>query len=288
MISSGINTRNIPSASEILQFDVIGEDCFRALHNLDNLAGVTFGGQALGQALAAATLTVPDWHCHSLSGFFIRGGIIDEAIDYFVERLSDSRKFATRRVRARQRGRTIFEMLCSFHEGEEGVHHEFVDMGNPPPPESLQNLQEFGEANRHRLPQMVVDILAKPYLFELRLLKPELYFEKPSEAKRDYWFRTSSAQDISDARSHHALLALMSDYWLPGTIAVPHGRQVGMRLLASLNHTLRIHAPVTVNEWLLYRTESHWASGGRGLAEGKIFTQDGRLIASVSQEAVLR
>lgn len=287
MINS-ISTRAIPSATEILQLDIIGEDHFRALHNLDNLAGVTFGGQALGQALAAANLTVPAWHCHSLSGFFIRGGIINESIEYKVERLSDSRRFATRQVRAEQRGRTIFEMLCSFHEGEEGVRHEFTDMGNPPPPESLQNLQEFAQANRHRLPDIVADILAKPYLFELRLLEPELYFENPTEAKRDYWFRTPSAIDVQDPRSHHALLALMSDYWLPGTIAVPHGRQVGMRLLASLNHTLRIHAPAKVDEWLLYRTESHWANHGRGLAEGKIFTQAGQLVASVSQEAVLR
>lgn len=285
---SNISTQAVPSASELLEFDTLGEDHFRARYNLDNLAGMTFGGQALGQALAAATRTVADWHCHSLSGLFIRSGIIAEPIEYRVARLSDSRKFATRRVSAEQRGRTIFEMLCSFHEGEEGVRHEFTDMGNPPPPESLLNLQAFSEANQHRLPGVVVDILAKPYLFELRLLEPDLYFDNPTEAKRDFWFRTPSAQGIENERSHHALLALMSDYWLPGTVAVPHGRELGMRLLASLNHTLRIHAPVKVDEWLLYRTNSHWANNGRGLVEGKIFTQAGQLVASVSQEAVLR
>ena len=283
-----MSSNGFPSATEILQLEQIGEDRFRSQHNLDNLTGVTFGGQALGQALTAATHTVADWHCHSLSGFFMRGGIIEETIDYSVERLSDSRNFATRRVRAEQRGRAIFEMLCSFHAGGEGFRHQFVEMGSPPPPESLLNLQEFAEANRHRLPQVAVDILSKPYLFELRLLDPELHFRQPTVATRDFWFRTPSAVEVHDVRAHHALLALMSDYWLLGTITIPHGREAGSRFLASLNHTLRIHAPVKANEWLLYRTTSHWASNGRGVADGNIFSQDGQLIASASQEAVLK
>jgi acyl-CoA thioesterase II len=80
----------------------------------------------------------------------------------------------------------------------------------------------------------------------------------------------------------------MSDYWLPGTIAVPHRHEAGIKFLASLNHSLWIHAAVKVDQWLLYRTESHWAANGRGLVTGKIFSQSGELIASVAQEAVLR
>lgn len=282
------SNRYIPNATEMLQFDVIEDDLFRARHNLDNMAGVTFGGQALGQSLAAATLTVNDWHCHSISGFFMRGGIIDDAIDYRVERLSDSRRFATRRVSAIQGGRVIFELLCSFHEGEDGVHHQFTDLGNPPTPESLIDLQVFAQENKHRLPENIFALLSKPYIFELRMLDLETYFETPDMAFRDYWLRIPSAADINDPRDHHSLLALLSDYWLPGTIAIPHGRNAGVKLLASLNHSLWIHAPVKVDQWLLYRTESHWAGNGRGLATGKIFSQTGQLIASVTQEAVLR
>ncbi|WP_269620112.1 acyl-CoA thioesterase [Zhongshania sp. BJYM1] len=283
-----INSRYIPNAAEMLQFETIGEDRFRASHNLDNMAGVTFGGQALGQSLAAATLTVDGWQCHSLSGVFMRGGIIDEPIDYVVARLSDSRNFATRRVTAEQRGRVIFELLCSFHKGEEGLCHQFADLGNPADPESLLSLDQFAKQNAHRLPEHIVAVLTKPYIIELRMLKPEHYFDSPDTAFRDYWIRLPSASVVSDERDHHSLLALLSDYWLPGTIAVPHGRDSGVSFLASLNHSMWIHAPVKVDQWLLYRTESHWAANGRGLATGKIFTQTGQLIATVTQEAVLR
>ena len=177
MVNISTSTRYIPNASEMLQFEEIGKDLFRARHNLDNMAGVTFGGQALGQSLAAATLTVDDWQCHSLSGVFMRGGIIDEPIDYRVERLSDSRSFATRRVTAEQRGRVIFELQSSFHKGETGLSHQFADLGSPADPESLLNLAQFAKQNAHRLPEHIVAVLSKPYIFELRMLEPEHYFD---------------------------------------------------------------------------------------------------------------
>jgi acyl-CoA thioesterase-2 len=287
-VNISTNTRYIPTASEMLQLDEIGKDRFRARHNLDNMAGVTFGGQALGQSLAAATRTVSNWQCHSLNGVFMRGGIIDDAIDYVVERLSDSRNFATRRVTAEQGGRVIFELQCSFHAGEQGICHQFTDLGNPADPESLISLEMFAQQNNHRLPEHIIAVLSKPYIFELRMLNPEHYFDGPDTAFRDFWIRTPSAADIGDERDHHSLLALMSDYWLPGTIAVPHRHEAGIKFLASLNHSLWIHAAVKVDQWLLYRTESHWAANGRGLVTGKIFSQSGELIASVAQEAVLR
>jgi acyl-CoA thioesterase-2 len=280
--------RHIPNATEILQLDTIGVDRFRAGFNLDNMAGVTFGGQALGQSLVAATQTIEDWPCHSLSGIFMRGGNIDAPIEYSVERLKDGRSFASRRVRAEQNGRAIFEMLCSFHSGEAGLKHQFANMGNPPDPESLLNLQDFAKMNNHRLPAPIADILSKPYIFEVCLLEPEQYFKTPTSSTRDFWFRIPSAVDVEEQHSHQALLALMSDYWMPGTIAVTHGAEASTRSMSSLNHSLWIHAPVRANEWLLYRTESDWAQNGRGLCRGHIFKQSGQLVASATQEALLR
>ena len=43
-----------------------------------------------------------------------------------------------------------------------------------------------------------------------------------------------------------------------------------------------------MDEWLLYTQESPSASGGRGLAQGRIYSRDGRLVASVAQEAMVR
>jgi acyl-CoA thioesterase-2 len=43
-----------------------------------------------------------------------------------------------------------------------------------------------------------------------------------------------------------------------------------------------------VDEWLLYAQQSPWAGGARALTRGQIFTREGRLVASVSQEGLVR
>jgi len=57
---------------------------------------------------------------------------------------------------------------------------------------------------------------------------------------------------------------------------------------ASLDHTIWFHRPFRADEWWLYDQLSPSASGGRGLAFGRVFTQDSRLVATVAQEGLIR
>jgi len=43
-----------------------------------------------------------------------------------------------------------------------------------------------------------------------------------------------------------------------------------------------------MDDWLLYTTDSPSAKSARGFCRGSIFTQDGRLVASVAQEGLMR
>ncbi len=271
-----------------MALEPLGEDRFRALHNLDNGMGAVFGGQALGQAVAAALRTVADWVPHTLTGYFIRSGNVGEAIEYQVERVSDSRRFATRRIRALQGERLIFEASCSFHDAESGIAHQYADFGQPPEPESLVDLKAFSELNAHRLSRGQVAMFSKSHAIELRLTDPDGFFKEADRAVRDYWFRIPSASAVDDPRVQRALLAFMSDYWFPGAIAATHMGEGAPRSLVSLNQSMWFHSSVRTEEWLLFRTESHWADEGRGLVNGRIFNREGRLLASLSQEALLR
>ena len=71
---------------------------------------------------------------------------------------------------------------------------------------------------------------------------------------------------------------------------VPHGVHIADPTLqsASLDHTIWFHRPFRADEWLLYDQVSPSASGARGLALGRVFTQDGRLVATVAQEGLIR
>ena len=57
---------------------------------------------------------------------------------------------------------------------------------------------------------------------------------------------------------------------------------------ASLDHAMWFHGPFRADDWLLYLQESPAASGARGLARGQVFRRDGRLVASVVQEGLIR
>ena len=47
-------------------------------------------------------------------------------------------------------------------------------------------------------------------------------------------------------------------------------------------------SPFRADDWLLYHQRSQSASGGRGIAEGTIFTRAGVLVVTVMQEGLMR
>ncbi|HZV08752.1 MAG TPA: acyl-CoA thioesterase II, partial [Novosphingobium sp.] len=103
-------------------------------------------------------------------------------------------------------------------------------------------------------------------------------------------FRLKGAAQIADPRLHQCLLAYASDYWLGGAAAISHALPTNSRvlLISSLDHALWFHRPVRCDEWLLHHTHSPSAGGGQGLVQGQIFTRDGRLVATTTQECLLR
>ena len=93
-----------------------------------------FGGQVIGQALAAAGRTVPAVRRpHSLHAYFLRPGVSDRPIEYEVTTVREGRSFSTREVRARQESGLICTMTASFHVAEPGPEHQTAPPSAPPP-----------------------------------------------------------------------------------------------------------------------------------------------------------
>lgn len=276
---------------ELLTLRRIGDDRFAAVHNLGNGRDAIFGGQVLLQALAAATQTVPDWAAHTFTGYFLRAGRVDLPVDYVVERVRDGRRYAARRVVASQHGKPIHDMLCSFHDDEDGPRHQFADPPAIPRPDALIGVEAFIRAHAERLPAFLVEAYRRPFPVELRLVDPEaIFFEPARTPERHFWFRMPSARGIDDPRDRQALLAFMSDFWFAGAAGALHVPAVDSARfgVVTLNHSVWLHAPVPTCEWLLFRTESPWAGEGRGLVRGMIYDGEGRLIATAAQEISIR
>ncbi|BCR04713.1 acyl-CoA thioesterase II [Desulfuromonas versatilis] len=248
-----------------------------------------FGGQVLGQALMAAARTVEGRQAHSLHGYFLLPGDPRAPIVYDVERIRDGRSFTTRRVVAIQHGRAIFNMAASFQIREQGVEHQ-AQMPEVPGPEGLADKAELGRRAAERASGRVRRFLLQPRPIEFRPVAPDDPLEpEPRPPQRQLWLRAAAALP-DDPALHQAVLAYASDFSLLGTAFLPHGLSFLQRQVqaASLDHAMWFHREFRLDDWLLYAMDSPSAGNARGLCRGSIFTRDGKLVASVAQEGLIR
>ncbi|MBT2387894.1 acyl-CoA thioesterase II [Streptomyces sp. ISL-1] len=277
---------------DLLDLERIEQDIFRGLSRSAVVPRV-FGGQVAAQALVAAGRTVPeDRTAHSLHAYFLRMGDPGAPIVYTVDRIRDGRSFTTRRVVAVQHGQPIFHLSASFQTYEEGLEHQ-AEMPSAPDPETLPTAAEI--LPRDLDPEVAQRLLEARAAVDLRYAEapPWSTAGQPREPRSQVWFRTNGKLDgaIDEPLLHVCLATYVSDMTLLDSVLLAHGRggwAVGDVVGASLDHAMWFHRPFRADEWLLYDQESPSASGGRGLGQARIYTQDGRLAITVIQEGVVR
>ena len=248
-----------------------------------------YGGQVLGQALFAASHTVEGRDVHSLHAYFLRPGDKTTPILYEVDRIRDGRGYTTRRVVAIQRNKPIFNMSASFKIQEEGIEHQF-EMPDVPGPEGLLNMTELGIQALAEMPEKLQKFMQWQRPIELRPVHPtHPLHPDPVPPFRDIWIRAVGSLP-DDPVMHKVLLAYASDYSLLGTALLPHALTFtgGLIRAASLDHAMWFHRDFRMDEWLLYSMDSPSTSHGRGFSRGNLFTREGRLVASVAQEGMIR
>ncbi len=249
-----------------------------------------YGGQVLGQALVAAARTVEDQRlAHSLHAYFLIGGDPGHPIIYDVERIRDGGSFTTRRVRAIQHGRPIFAMSVSFQKAEKAFDHQ-AEMPDVAMPEALPSERELRARIVDRLPDNMRAYWDHERPIELRPVEITRYVERTvAEPKQHIWMRANGRLP-DDPRLHQCILAYASDFTLLDTALIAHGKLLfdGDVQLASLDHAMWLHRPFRADEWLLYVQDSPSAYGARGFCRGSVFTRDGVLVASTTQEGLMR
>ncbi|MCE1115665.1 MULTISPECIES: acyl-CoA thioesterase II [Pseudomonas] len=274
---------------DLLSLESIEENLFRG-RSQDLGFRQLYGGQVLGQSLSAASQTVEDArHVHSLHGYFLRPGDASMPVVYSVDRVRDGGSFSTRRVTAIQKGQPIFTCSASFQYDEEGFEHQ-VPMPDVVGPENLPSEVELASAMADKLPERIRDkvLCAKP--IEIRpVTERDPFNPKPGDPVKYAWFRADG--NLADTPAlHKYLLAYASDFGLLTTALLPHGKSVWQKdmQIASLDHSLWFHRNLRADEWLLYATDSPWAGNARGFCRGSIFNRAGQLVASSTQEGLIR
>jgi acyl-CoA thioesterase-2 len=248
-----------------------------------------FGGQVAGQALVAAGRTVdPDRHVHSLHGYFVRPGDPTVPITFHVEEIRDGRSFSVRRSTAKQHGKTIFFMSASFQVPEEGLDHHTPAPVDVPAPEDVPTFLDWAD----KYPERMAMFKASPRSVDVRYVGVPGWVppgDRNAEPLQRVWMRLDGRLP-DDPLIHACALTYASDMSLLDSVLSTHGEVWGPGgvIGASLDHALWFHRPFRADEWFLYDSASPSASGARGLANGRMFTRDGRHIASAVQEGLLR
>lgn len=250
-------------------------------------SGRIYGGQVLAQTLIAAERTLPeDRAVHSMHGYFLRPGDASQGITIAVDRIHDGRSFSTRRTQAYQNGVPIFSMIASFQDEDPGLEHAVPMPEGVPDPETLASDEDRAQGLPDGVRRMMTDRAADVRHIGSPLMLPSDDAQVPHQG---VWMRLRAPLP-DDRRLHRAALAYLSDMTIQESILRAHGvfwALPGLKV-ASLDHAMWWHRPARVDDWLLYVQESPNARGGRGLAQGRIYTRDGVLVATVAQEIMIR
>lgn len=261
-----------------------------------------FGGQVISQALVAATNCVdPVFALHSLHCYFLLSASPATPIIYNVERVRDGKSYVTRSVKALQDGRVIFIMVCSFQKPEPWQRQHQWPMPNVPGPDECELLEarydrllakkDINARLREWLEAVVTERARSPIALKVAA---DADISKDGVERYMYWMK---ARDIPkyEAAFQKCILAYASDLQFIGAAA----RTLGLKreatgenrlaMMSTVDHALWFYDnDFDFAEWLLYVVECPRTGSGRGVVNGRIYTQSGTLVAVAAQEGVVR
>lgn len=223
-----------------------------------------YGGQVAGQALMAAGLTVESERLpHSLHGYFLRPGLTDRPVILHVDRDRDGRSFSARHVSAIQDGEVIFSMLASFHSTDAVSTLDAMPPSEVAPPDQCP-----------------------PYAIDRLVEVREVTISEVVDGRQLFtdcvWTRAASPLP-PDPLTHACALTYLSD------LGSGFGRMTGKvgNGGPSLDHAMWFHEPIRADEWVLLHMWPKKATSIRGLYDGTMRNESGRLGAVLAQENLL-
>ncbi len=282
---------NVQELIELIALKEITPTQFEGLSSFVGSPNV-FGGQVLAQAINAATRTITNKRVlHSMHSYFLEAGNLELPIVYNVSIIRDGGSFSVRRVTAEQNGLTIFILSASFQIIEEGYNHQVEINKSIKQPEELMSwteiLDQFGEV----IPKKTKGFLEADRPVEFKPVELANPFNKEDlPAFTNIWFKLKGDTSNLDLATKQQILTYVSDYNILAAVMNRHASKAhwGNTQTASLDHSMWYFRDFDFDDWLLYAIDSPNAAGARGFAKGNIFTRDGKLIASVAQEGLLR
>ncbi|MDQ7903716.1 thioesterase family protein [Phytohabitans sp. ZYX-F-186] len=276
---------NPGTVADLIEPEPCGPGLFRGTPQ-DTPSLRLFGGLVAAQAVVAAGRSLTGGKVvHSVHARFLRPGDSALPVEYAVEVVKDGRAFAAAQVTGRQRGRTLFSATVSAQVPEEWPEHQdpMPDAGDP-------SRCPSGHPLMARMSPRDPELYRRRFAgLDLRYVDDGLRSAAGAPMPARWWWRVDPKLP-DDPLLHQAMLAYLTDFTVLGAALRPHraGFEDPALESASLDHVLWYLRPLRADGWLLCDQESPSAGGGRGLGVARVFAEDGRLVALVAQEGMLR
>ncbi len=280
--------RALDGLLDSLQPEPLGEDRFR-VHSEANRFGRVFGGQMIAQAMQAAATTVKDKPPHSLHAYFVKSGDPEHPLEIAVDRVRDGRSMAARRIIVEQAGEPLLMAMVSFHTNP--TEPEFAERASHAVnPEDLPRLQDWVDSAPPELLDRARTWISRPPPLDIRIAEPTTFIGgSRATGPRSHWMRLPRNVG-DDPVLHSVLLVYASDYLLLDMALRSHPEPISVESSTafSLDHSIWLHRPVRFDQWHSHTAEVEAISGHRGLVRGALHDIDGHLVASTSQEVLVR
>jgi acyl-CoA thioesterase-2 len=270
MATPGLRLSDIVDSFEL---ERTGETTFSA-GNVDIGGPMVYGGQILGQLLVAAQAMDPAKSPRTIHTVFAKPGSVDQPLEITCEVMHSGRALGSVTATATQGERLCARSIVLLSADEP----DFIGHADPAP-----ELAPPGD-----------DLPVHPdEAFDTRIVG-DVDVNDPGRVappRLDVWVRSAGAP--VDQVVNRALLAYVSDGFLIGTAMLPHegvGQSQAHVSIATavVGHTLTFYDDVDMREWVLLSHVSDHAGGGRSHGSARVFDATGRLVASYTQDAMIR
>lgn len=274
-----IDTFALPEA---LQLTKVGDLSYRAPFEPGETVqrDVVFGGQILAQMIIASALAHDASKAvKSIHVVFARAGDLADPVEYEVDSMHDGRTFGSDTVTCLQRGRLISRGLLLLNVDEPDlIRHTTVEMPDVPGPDDPS-----GRTDGRVIPGAEARICNG--------LNTWSDDEPVRPAVQHVWTRFVGS--FASPLVNQAILSWATDGYLIGTAMLPYrayNESHAHRTISTgvVSHTINFHERFDVSQWLLLANESLWAGRGRTHGRCNIFTREGTLVATYTQDNIVR
>jgi uncharacterized protein (DUF427 family)/acyl-CoA thioesterase len=233
------------------------------------------GGQLLGAAIVGAAKTRPEQRVTSAHMAFMRAASFDRPLEIGVDARRSGSTLSVFDVMVTQEDKLRATALVMSDIGASDLIRHAAPMPDVPPPGAC--------------PPLDFKVLGR----ETRVVDGADQQDPDSVGPPELLVWTRFAGDPGPQHLHQALLAQSTTHYSIGAALRPH-RGITERdahvtvSMGPVNATIAFHDEVDVSAWYLTETRSIWAGRGSTQSQVRVFTADGRLVASKAVQAIVR